>query len=110
LKFDGGHGGQNGLRDTIRLLGHGKFHRLRVGIGHDRRDAKRVYFWPTGSTDATNAVMEYVQQLAPDQQWYASVARRTRFPPIKDRYSARMGAALPNPDLKPEHATHFEAG
>ena len=33
LKFDGGHGGQNGLRDTIRLLGHGKFHRLRVGIG-----------------------------------------------------------------------------
>ena len=34
LKFDGGHGGQNGLRDTIRLLGHGKFHRLRVGIGH----------------------------------------------------------------------------
>ena len=34
LKFDGGHGGQNGLRDTIRLLGHGKFHRLRIGIGH----------------------------------------------------------------------------
>lgn len=37
LKFDGGHGGQNGLRDTIRLLGHGKFHRLRVGIGHPDR-------------------------------------------------------------------------
>lgn len=34
LKFDGGHGGQNGLRDTMALLGHGKFHRLRVGIGH----------------------------------------------------------------------------
>ena len=34
FKFDGGHGGQNGLRDTIRLLGHGKFHRLRIGIGH----------------------------------------------------------------------------
>jgi PTH1 family peptidyl-tRNA hydrolase len=34
LKFDGGHGGQNGLRDTIQVLGHGKFHRLRVGIGH----------------------------------------------------------------------------
>lgn len=83
---------------------------LRVGIGHDRRDAKRVYFWPTGSTDATNAVLEYVQQLAPDQQWYASAARRTRFPTIKDRYSARMGSALPNPDLKAEHATHFEVG
>ena len=34
LKFDGGHGGQNGLRDTIAHLGHGKFHRLRLGIGH----------------------------------------------------------------------------
>ena len=34
LKFDGGHGGQNGLRDAIRLLGHGRFHRLRLGIGH----------------------------------------------------------------------------
>lgn len=34
LKFDGGHGGQNGLRDTIALLGHGRFHRLRLGIGH----------------------------------------------------------------------------
>ena len=34
FKFDGGHGGQNGLRDTMRLLGHGKFHRLRIGIGH----------------------------------------------------------------------------
>ena len=34
LKFDGGHGGQNGLRDIVALLGHGKFHRLRLGIGH----------------------------------------------------------------------------
>jgi PTH1 family peptidyl-tRNA hydrolase len=34
LKFDGGHGGQNGLRDTMQVLGHGGFHRLRVGIGH----------------------------------------------------------------------------
>ena len=34
LKFDGGHGGQNGLRDTMALLGHGRFHRLRLGIGH----------------------------------------------------------------------------
>ena len=34
LKFDGGHGGQNGLRDAIAHLGHGKFHRLRLGIGH----------------------------------------------------------------------------
>ncbi len=34
LKFDGGHGGQNGLRDIIALCGGNKFHRLRIGIGH----------------------------------------------------------------------------
>jgi peptidyl-tRNA hydrolase, PTH1 family len=34
LKFDGGHGGQNGLRDISGQLGHGKYLRLRVGIGH----------------------------------------------------------------------------
>jgi PTH1 family peptidyl-tRNA hydrolase len=34
LKFDGGHGGQNGLRDIIAQLGHARFHRLRLGIGH----------------------------------------------------------------------------
>ena len=34
LKFDGGHGGQNGLRDISGQLGHGKYHRLRLGIGH----------------------------------------------------------------------------
>jgi peptidyl-tRNA hydrolase, PTH1 family len=34
LKFDGGHGGHNGLRDIIAHLHSPKFHRLRVGIGH----------------------------------------------------------------------------
>lgn len=44
LKFDGGHGGQNGVRDTMRVLGHGRFHRLRLGIGHPgHRD--RVTSW-----------------------------------------------------------------
>ena len=47
LKFDGGHGGQNGLRDTMRLLGHGKFHRLRVGIGHPGHK-DRVTSWVLG--------------------------------------------------------------
>jgi len=51
LKFDGGHGGQNGLRDIIKLVGHGKFHRLRIGIGHPGvRD--RVTPWVLGRPSA----------------------------------------------------------
>ena len=35
FKQGGGHGGHNGLRDTIEKLGNNKnFHRLRIGIGH----------------------------------------------------------------------------
>jgi PTH1 family peptidyl-tRNA hydrolase len=33
LKYSGGHGGHNGLRDTIAHIGEG-FWRLRLGIGH----------------------------------------------------------------------------
>lgn len=47
LKFDGGHGGQNGLRDTMRLLGHGRFNRLRIGIGHPGHK-DRVVGWVLG--------------------------------------------------------------
>ncbi|MGD9583702.1 MAG: aminoacyl-tRNA hydrolase [Lysobacterales bacterium] len=47
LKFDGGHGGQNGLRDIIATLGHGRFHRLRIGIGHPG-DKNRVTSWVLG--------------------------------------------------------------
>jgi len=34
LKLGGGHGGHNGLRDTINHMGDNDFFRLRVGIGH----------------------------------------------------------------------------
>ncbi len=40
----------------------------------------------------------------------ATVARKSRFPTLKDRYSYRLGTALPNPDLEPETAMHYEAG
>jgi peptidyl-tRNA hydrolase, PTH1 family len=47
LKFDGGHGGQNGLRDIFAHLGHGRFHRLRLGIGHPG-DRDQVTNWVLG--------------------------------------------------------------
>ena len=47
LKFDGGHGGQNGLRDIFAHLGHGKFHRMRLGIGHPGHK-DRVTPWVLG--------------------------------------------------------------
>ena len=51
LKFDGGHGGQNGLRDIMAHLGHGKFHRLRLGIGHPGHK-DQVTSWVLGRPSA----------------------------------------------------------
>jgi len=34
IKFSGGHGGHNGLRDAIKALSSNDFYRLRIGIGH----------------------------------------------------------------------------
>lgn len=44
LKEGGGHGGHNGLRDTVKHLGTPDFLRLRIGIGHPgHRDAVTRY-------------------------------------------------------------------
>jgi peptidyl-tRNA hydrolase, PTH1 family len=56
LKFDGGHGGQNGLRDTMQLLGHGGFHRLRIGIGHPGSKDK-VTPWVLGRASADDDIL-----------------------------------------------------
>jgi PTH1 family peptidyl-tRNA hydrolase len=55
LKFDGGHGGQNGLRDLFAHLGHGRFHRLRIGIGHPGHKDK-VTSWVLGRPGRDDAI------------------------------------------------------
>jgi PTH1 family peptidyl-tRNA hydrolase len=47
LKFGGGHGGHNGVRDIIKATGTGDFTRVRVGVGR-----------PPGSTDAADHVLK----------------------------------------------------
>jgi iron complex outermembrane receptor protein len=41
---------------------------------------------------------------------FLTFADRSRFPMLKDIYSAGMGSALPNPDLKPEHSRNWNIG
>ena len=53
LKQGGGHGGHNGLRDTISQLGNNKnFYRLRIGIGHPG-DKKLVTGFVLGKAPAS---------------------------------------------------------
>lgn len=56
LKFGGGHGGHNGLRDIIAAVGSGDFVRVRVGIGRPpgRQDAADFVLKNFSSTERTS--------------------------------------------------------
>ncbi|WP_163400566.1 TonB-dependent receptor plug domain-containing protein [Flavobacterium fluviatile] len=61
-----------------------------------------------GKSEALNAQIGLFYQFTELQKLGASVSQKTRFATIKDRYSYRMGTAIPNPDLKPETALNYE--
>ncbi|MDK9559376.1 aminoacyl-tRNA hydrolase [Marinobacter sp. M216] len=70
LKKGGGHGGHNGLRDTIAHLGTRDFQRLRLGIGHPG-DSRKVTGFVLGrlgkrETEELNAVFDEVIRVLPD--------------------------------------------
>ncbi|MCA0231216.1 MAG: TonB-dependent receptor [Bacteroidetes bacterium] len=70
---------------------------------------KTIAPFPGNNSQALNAQAGVFYNPTGKRQLSFSVARQTRFATIKDRYSYRMGAAIPNPDLKAEGALHFEA-
>jgi len=70
LKKGGGHGGHNGLRDTIAHLSTNDFQRLRLGIGHPG-DSRKVTGYVLGrlgkqETEQLNAVFDEVMRVLPD--------------------------------------------
>lgn len=70
FKFDGGHGGHNGLRDIIPALGNRRdFHRLRIGIGHPG-SSKQVSNYvlskaPAPDREATEATIDEALRALP---------------------------------------------
>ncbi|WP_421857954.1 aminoacyl-tRNA hydrolase [Marinobacter salarius] len=70
LKKSGGHGGHNGLRDTIAHLGTNDFQRLRIGIGHPG-DSRQVTGYVLGrlgkrETEELNALIDEIIRVLPD--------------------------------------------
>ena len=62
LRFDGGHGGHNGMRNVVECVGKG-FWRLRLGIGHPgpgRRDQVTNYVLQRPSSEDQEAILDAV--------------------------------------------------
>jgi iron complex outermembrane receptor protein len=51
-----------------------------------------------------------VKDENPTHELRFTYARKNHFPTMSQRYSTRFGSALPNPNLGPEIANHFELG
>lgn len=104
------------IEDTITLTDRTY---LVGGVSYDKRrtlkaekydsDAGYELFDHTDS-DAWNPQIGLFTQPNERNQVRLTLSQKSRFPTIKDRYSYRMGGALPNPDLKQEKATTVEAG
>ena len=61
-----------------------------------------------GSNAAVNAQLGLFWTFNNEHQLQATIARKTRFATMKDRFSFRMGRAIPNPSLHAESATHYD--
>ncbi len=102
-----------GLEDTVKITDE-----LSVvpGISYEFRDVLQAVDTNTGTPlggktfDSLNPEIAAIYLLPWNASLHASVAHKSRFPTIKDRYSYRLGTAIPNPNLQPETATHYEIG
>jgi iron complex outermembrane recepter protein len=103
--------------DTLKLTDKWRFV---AGVSYDGRESLRVdkydsatktiSKWPDSFNDSWTPQAGVYYDLTSKDQLHAGIAEKTRFPTLKDRYSYRLGMALPNPDLAPEESLNYEAG
>ncbi len=72
-------------------------------------ESGKIVNLPMGDTSGVNPQLGVFFGV-PSGLLRATVSHKTRLPSIKDRYSYKLGTAIPNPDLKPERATTAETG
>ena len=63
--------------------------------------------FPLEDNQAANYQLAVAGRISEHQEVTGYLARTTRFPTLKDRYSYRFGSALPNPALAPEKSWNY---
>lgn len=102
-----------GLEDTHQFTSRFS---TTIGASYDRRSVIKAVDTNTGAAlggktfSALNPQVGLFYKLPEHGTFHATIARKSRFPTIKDRYSYRLGSAIPNANLQPEHAIHYDIG
>lgn len=102
-----------GIEDTYHISSALK---INVGASYNNRKntqaqqyvSNAIVELPKGGNSAWNAQGLIQYDVDANNSFSLSVARKTRFATIKDRYSFKFGTAIPNPDLKAEDALNYD--
>lgn len=70
--------------------------------------SKEITDYPSNQNNAVNIQGALQYSVNTENLISLSVARKTRFATTKDRYSYRLGTAVPNPDLASEYAINYD--
>jgi iron complex outermembrane receptor protein len=104
-----------GVEDTQRVIDKLD---LVAGVSRDARDTKQaenyvagnIVDFPKDNASAWNPQASLFYHASATDEVHATVSRKSRFPTIKDRYSYKLGTAIPNASLTPEKSTNYEIG
>lgn len=103
-----------GVEDSYRL---GTFTFV-PGVSYNSRNSAKaqdynaqsqeIMDFPSNSSSAVNAQLGIFYDISASHSLTGTLARKTRFATLKDRYSYRMGQAIPSPDLHAEVAMNYD--
>lgn len=97
------------LTDRLQVVAGLSYDAIKTLDAQDLIGGELVDF-PKDESDAWNPQIGLFYELNDTATLYATVAHKTRLATIKDKYSYRLGKAIPNPDLKPEKAINYQIG
>ncbi|QNL49052.1 TonB-dependent receptor [Olivibacter sp. SDN3] len=99
------------MTSALQLLtGFSYNHRGSIEAQDYNSETNEITDFPANRNNAYNIQGGLVYQFNERHITNLSVARKTRFATTKDRYSFRMGTAIPNPDLDAEYTINYELG
>lgn len=101
-----------GAEDSIALNAATE---LSLGVSRNELRPDTVYsagnaYTLPGNQAATDLQAGLFHKVGPEAKVYATAARKSRLPTLKDRYSQRLGTYIENPALRAEEAMNYELG
>ncbi|MGD9599905.1 MAG: TonB-dependent receptor [Steroidobacteraceae bacterium] len=101
-----------GVEDNIRFTANTA---LSLGVARHELRPDTVFslgnpYSLPGRQTATDAQVGLFHDASTVTRFYATIARKSRLPTLKDRYSQRLGTYIENPALRAERSVNYEIG